>query len=52
VTVTLGRGELAVVCEAAVPLRPHNNEVDRIVTTAGATRLDGVLITCTPKSAQ
>jgi hypothetical protein len=50
VTVTLGRGELGVVCEAAVPLKPHNNEVDRIATAEGATRLDDILITRTPKS--
>src|SRR6185295_15817193 len=50
VTVTLGRGELGVVCEAAVPLRPHNNDVARIATAAGATRLDDILITRTPKS--
>jgi hypothetical protein len=50
VTVTLGRVELGVVCEAAVPLRPHNNEADRIATVEGATRLDGIPITCTPKS--
>jgi len=50
VTVTLGSGELGVVCEAAVPLRPHNNEVDRIATAEGATRLDDVLIIRTPKS--
>jgi hypothetical protein len=50
VTVTLGRVELGVVCEAAVPLRPHNNEVDRIATAEGATRLDDILTTGTPKS--
>jgi two-component system OmpR family response regulator len=50
VTVTLGRGELGVVCEAAVPVRPHNNEVDRIATAEGATRLDDILIIRTPKS--
>jgi hypothetical protein len=44
VTVTLGRVELGVVCEAAVPLRPHNNEVDRIATAEGAKRLDEDLI--------
>jgi hypothetical protein len=48
VTVTLGRVELGVVCEAAVPLRPHNNEVDRIATVEGATRLDGILTTRSP----
>src|SRR5439155_5256370 len=50
VTVTLGRGELGVVCEAAVPLRPHNNEVDRIATAEGATRLDDILTTRSPQS--
>jgi hypothetical protein len=50
VTVTLGRVELGVVCEAAVPLRPHNNEVDRIATAEGATRLDDILMTRSPKS--
>jgi len=50
VTVTLGRVELGVVCDAAVPLRPHNNEVDRIATAEGATRLDDILTTCSPKS--
>ena len=50
VTVTLGRVELGVVCEAAVPLRAHNNEVDRIATAEGATRLDDILTTCSPKS--
>jgi len=50
VTVTLGRGELGVVCEAAVPLKPHNNEVDRIATAEGATRLDDILITRSLKS--
>ena len=48
VTVTLGRGELGVVCEAAVQLRPHNNAVDRIATAEGATRLDDILITRSP----
>jgi hypothetical protein len=42
--------ELGVVCEAAVPLRPHNNEVDRIATAEGATRLDDILTTRSPKS--
>jgi len=50
VIVTLGRVELGVVCEAAVPLRPHNSEVDRIATAEGATRLDDILITRSPKS--
>src|SRR3954463_7995273 len=50
VTVTLGRGELGVVCEAAVPLSPHNNEVDRIATVECATRLADILITRSPKS--
>jgi len=50
VTVTLGRGELGTVCETAVPVRPHNNQVDRIATAEGATRLDDVLIIRTPKS--
>jgi hypothetical protein len=50
VTVTLGSVELGVVCEAAVPLRPHNNEADRIATAEGATRLDDILMTCSPKS--
>ena len=50
VTVTLGSVELGAVCEAAVPLRPHNNEVDRIATAEGATRVDDILITRTPKS--
>jgi hypothetical protein len=50
VTVTLGRGELGAVCETAVPVRPHNNQVDRIATAEGATRLDDVLIIRTPKS--
>jgi hypothetical protein len=49
VTVTLGRVELGAVCEAAVPLRPHNNEIDRIATAEGATRLDGILMTRSPK---
>jgi hypothetical protein len=42
--------ELGVVCEAAVPLRPHNNEVDRIAMAEGATRLDDILMTRSPKS--
>jgi hypothetical protein len=50
VTVTLGSVELGVVCEAAVPLRPHNNEIDKMATAAGATRLDDILITRSPKS--
>ena len=50
VTVTLGSVELGVVCEAAVPLRPHNNEADRIATVEGATRLDDILTTRSPKS--
>jgi hypothetical protein len=50
VTVTLGREELGAVCETAVPVRPHNNKVDRIATAEGATRLDDVLIVSTPNS--
>ena len=51
-TVMLGSwlvGPVAV-CEAAVPLRPHNNAVDRIATAEGATRLDDILTTRSPKS--
>ena len=33
-----------------MPLRPHNNEVDRIATAEGATRLDDILITGSPQS--
>ena len=49
-TVTLG--SWLAVCEAAVPLRPHSNAVDRIATAEGATRLDDILITRSPKSGQ
>ena len=34
-------------CDIAVPLRPQNNAVDRMVT-AGATRLDDILMMRTP----
>jgi hypothetical protein len=33
------------VCEIAVPLRAHNNAVDRIATAEGATGLDDILTT-------
>jgi hypothetical protein len=39
-----------VVCDIAVPLRPHNNAVDRIATAEGATRLDDILITRSPRA--
>jgi hypothetical protein len=48
VTVTLGR--VGVVCDAAVPPGPNNSEVDRIATAEGATRLDDIFTTRTPKS--
>jgi hypothetical protein len=38
------------VCDIAVPLRPHNNAVDRIATAEGATRLDGILMRRSSKS--
>ena len=50
-TVTLGM-ELGGVCAAAVPLRPHNNEIDMIVKAEGTTRLDEILMTGSPKSDQ
>jgi hypothetical protein len=52
-TVMLGsEGTVAavVVCDIAVPLRPHNNAVDRIATAEGATRLDDILITRSPRA--
>jgi hypothetical protein len=51
-TVMLGSGaaELAAVCDTAVPLRPHNNAVDRIATAEGSTKLDDNLMTCPPKN--
>jgi hypothetical protein len=33
------------VCDIAVPLRAHNNAVDRIATAEGATGLDDILTT-------
>jgi hypothetical protein len=47
VTVTLGRAEFGVVCEAAVP---QNIEVDRIAMAESATKLDDILTTRSPKS--
>jgi hypothetical protein len=41
VTVTLGRVELGVVCEAAVPLRPHSNAVNRKATAEGFVAVAG-----------
>jgi hypothetical protein len=38
------------VCAIAVPLKPHNNAVDRIATAEGATRLDDILMRRFPKS--
>ena len=38
------------VCDIAVPLRPHNNAIDRIATAEGATRLDDILMRRFPKS--
>jgi hypothetical protein len=32
-------------CDIAVPLRPHNNAVDRIATAEGATKPKGNLMT-------
>jgi hypothetical protein len=50
-TVMLGRvPEPVAVCDTAVPLRPHNNAVDRIATAESATRLDDILIRRFPKS--
>jgi hypothetical protein len=37
--------EPAAVCDIAVPLRLHNNAIDRIATAEDATRLDDILIT-------
>jgi hypothetical protein len=46
-TVMLGSWLVVAVCEAAVPL---SNTVDRTARAEGATRLDDILITRSPKS--
>jgi hypothetical protein len=38
------------VCDIAGPVRLHSNAVDRIATAEGATRLDDILMTRSPKS--
>jgi len=49
-TVMPGRvPEPVAVCDTAVPLRAHNNAVDRIATAEGATRLDDILMRRFPK---
>ena len=40
--------ELVAVCDAAVPLMPHSNAVDRIATVEGATKLDDNLMNVLP----
>jgi hypothetical protein len=47
--VTLGSVEFGVVCDIAAPVRLHSNAVDRIAIAEGATRLDDILITPSPK---
>jgi len=48
--VTLGSAEPGVVCDIAAPVRLHSNAVDRMATAEGATRLDDILISRSPKS--
>src|SRR6202011_947392 len=49
-TVTLGSVEFGVVCDIAAPVKLHSNAAERIATAEGATRLDDILITRSPKS--
>ena len=49
-TVTLGSVELDVACDIAVPLRPHSNTTDMRAIVEGATMLDEMLMTRSPKS--
>jgi hypothetical protein len=43
-------GSVLAVCAAAGLPRAHSNAVDRIATAEGATRLDKILMTRSPKS--
>jgi hypothetical protein len=47
----LGSGavEPVAVCDTAVPLKLHSNEIDKIATAECAKRLDDILIRRSPK---
>ena len=51
-TVMLGSGvaEPVAVCDIAVPLGPHSNEIDKIAIAEGANRPDDILMRRSPKS--
>ena len=49
-TVMLGSVEFGVVCDIAGPPRPHSNAIAKIATAEGATTLDDILTTRSPKS--
>jgi len=46
VTAGSGVAEFVAVCDIAVPLRLHNNAVDRIAAAEGTTNLEDILMRC------
>jgi hypothetical protein len=45
-----GTAEPVAVCDSAVPLMLHSNEIDKTARAEGAKRLDDILMRRSPKS--